>query len=331
MVWDFKTIDDSENLIDLDEEQERRIGLYAKSLESAAASEVASPKYSNYFVKEGIGTASAGVVDGGNMEYGMCQALHGEECAVSAWRSSGGWAGENDGLVLGIITGVPGIAAGPCGNCRDFLRDSIDSDFEIVSGTEDGGVAVVVPFGMYLFDKYGEPEELPQHFENNLRKAISDGERHAFDPYSPPGLHPERKYYASLVTPTETFTGSISLRCEYHPTYPIEDAIRGAEKHSNPFMDYVIIASKGNIPDVMYRDRQHLLELNLDAEILKDKLLDPKVYLVDYGMEDSKLVLNSVMGTTVKEWLPMPFSPRNFGEEFMDGILKPYVGRRYRK
>jgi hypothetical protein len=68
-------------------------------------------------------------------------------------------------------------------------------------------------------------------------------------------------------------------------------------------------------PHVMYKDRQHLLELNLEGELVSGKEVDPPVYLINYDVFRYQPV--KAWQTSVKEWLPFPFSPLNLGSDFV--------------
>ncbi|MFH1637486.1 MAG: hypothetical protein ABIB71_03615 [Candidatus Woesearchaeota archaeon] len=320
MKWNFKTVSNGE-IVELNDDQKPKVGTYETVLEDACSSKVANPKFSNFFVKGNLGTALASVM-AGNIEYGLCKALHCEESAVAAWRSRLP-LGEP---ILGIISHVEGKPASPCGNCRDILRDEF-AELEIVAGTEGGGEAVVVPMKEYLFENYHSAGSLPRNFKRYLKRIADKGEKSSFDPYSP--LNNERKYLAFIAGAKRNYYGSLSLRCDYHPIYPLEDAIRRAERNCDAKVGFVMVACEGKMPDVMYRDRQHLLELNLDYELLEGKPADPRVYLVNYSSEERDLIINEVKETFVKEWLPMPFSPRNFGKDFIDNVLKPHVLKKY--
>ncbi|MDO8520489.1 MAG: hypothetical protein Q7S52_00020 [bacterium] len=304
-------------LVELSKKQKTRQGEYTKMLEVAAASVVANPQFSKYFVKESIGAVGGDILPAGNIEYGLCQALHGEESAVAAFRSHYGRK-KTKNLVLGIIAGNPGNIATPCGNCRDIMLEDLGRDFEIVSGAADGGVAVVANMEQYLFENY---EQLPLPVEPMLYEkswhAIVMGESLVNDAYSPLLVRPERRYHAMIMTERNDFCGARDVMCEYHPIYALRDAIRQARRANDPFIEAVIIVCGdlgGMPPHVMYKDRQHLVELNLQQELLSGKEKNPPVYLFTYR---NAVEITGVWKTSVKEWIPMVFTPRNFGEEFV--------------
>src|SRR3989344_5739447 len=109
------------------------------------------------------------------------------------------------------------------------------------------------------------------------------------DAYSPPDVHPERKYYAAIYSRKGVYYGALDLMCDYHPIYPLRDAIRQARRSQDPCVQSVLIVGAdtsedlaGVPPHVMYKDRQHLLELCLQQELVVGVESDPEVCLVRF-------------------------------------------------
>lgn len=346
--WDFKTVmvtGGKAEFVPLTDEQRERIDFYQEALERAAESNVANPPFSNYFVKESIGVPGI-KMSAGNIEYGWCQAIHGEESAVAAFRSIFSRDEKiDDPLVLGIIAGNPEQIANPCGNCRDIMLEDLREDFEIVSGAPEGGVAVVVKMSDYLFDQ-PTPSDLKQHamhhdwLENKLHFALNGCKELGNDAYSPKNIHPERNYFAALIMPNMAtgrnedtrYFGAHDVMCEYHPIYALRDAIRQARRANDVSLREVVIVGAstkpGVPPHVMYKDRQHLMEYNLQCELVSGENQNPPVYLLTYDhalwKAEDQLKLVGAWTTSVKEWLPFPFSPRNFGDEFIKHLTEYY-------
>ncbi len=345
-TWEFKTIRRIGNgkveFVALSEAQRGRMDSYQEALERAASSNVANPPFSNYFVKESIGVQDSPwpFMKAGNIEYGWCQAIHGEESAVAAFRTIYGRPRTpHKGLVLGIIAGNPEHIANPCGNCRDIMLEDLGEDFEIVTGSAEGGLAVVVKMSNYLFDPpiardldYGD---LRSEFDHKLRRVVNHAHRLENDAYAPGTVHPERRYFAMIDTIGGVFYGAHDVMCEYHPIYALRDAVRQARRDRSARIKEVVIAGPsagdGIPPHVMYKDRQHLMELNLQGELMAGKEHDPPVHLLTYD-EKQFQPHNALFGgallaawtTSVKEWLPFPFSPRNFGDEFIKHLTGYY-------
>lgn len=320
--WSFKNAQLNSNgkreLVDISPKQKARVKKYTEALEVAAKSTVANPPFSNYFVKVGVGSVRGKMLPGGNIEYGICQALHGEESAVAVFRSHYGKKNSND-VILGFVGEIPGSIALLCGNCRDILLENLGTDFEIVAGATSGGIATVVKMSQYLFSEYRRlivgiihPKMLEK-----IELAIREGTQLVNDAYSPKDVHPERRYHALIETRGHTFVGARDVMCDYHPIYALRDAVRQARRANDPFVQSVVIVCEDFRPQVMYKDRQHLLELNLQAELLAGKENNPPVCLVKYNTQRQ---ITGAWETSVKEWIPFPFSPREFGNEFIDNL-----------
>ncbi len=330
--WTFNAIqvrqDGQIEKVGLSPHQFTRIDKYIAALEAAASSTVANPIFSQYFVRESVVPVLGAIVPAGNIEYGLCQALHGEEAIVAAYRSRCGRSTQD--VVIGIIAGSPGNIATPCGNCRDILLDDLGTDFEIVSGVADGGEAVVANMSHFLFSKFKTLSTIEIHpdLDNMIKVTIHHGDLLVNDAFSPKNVHPERKYHALIATKVERFVGAHDVMCDYHPIYALRDAIRQARRKHDPFVQSVVIVSKGSgekAPHVMYKDRQHLLSLNLQAELLAKEENDPPVFLATY---DDKHKVTGLWQTSVKQWLPLPFTSRNFGQEHIELLTNYYKGIR---
>jgi cytidine deaminase len=325
--WEFKntTVGSDGKVIftELSEEQKKRIPDYIEVLRTAYGSDVPRPPYSNYFCKEAIGVVGGPKVPAGNIEYGVCQALHGEEAAVAAFRGFYRRKPENEKVVLGILADQPGEIPALCGNCRDILFDEFGPDLEVVAGSPEFKSVIIVSMRDYLFPDF---EELPFfHISRELydcyEKLIKYKKDHKIenDVYSG-SLHPERKYYAMISTSEGEFFGAIDIMCDYHPIYPLRDAIRQIRrelKNKSFIIHNVCILFEGLEGvvkrHVMYKDRQHLLELNAEIEARLGQQQNPPVFLFD-DRHNASLV--ALFKTTVREWLPFAFVPSAFGNNF---------------
>lgn len=307
-------------------EQELKIPDYRSVLKIAASSQVALPVFSNYFVKEAIGPVGGKKYPAGNIEYGHLQALHGEESAIVALRMN--YPDYTGDVVLGIIAGEEGNIASPCGNCRDIMLDTMNGQADklhIVSSAQNGGLAIVTDLRSYLFDEYREITEkdrdslLPilaseiEYIKQNLHGKT-------YDPYSPPNHpYPDRLYTVGISNGRNNiFVGGHQVDAAYHPTYALENAISQAEDDVS--IDHVLILSSnpdGKPPHVMYRDRQRLFEQNQKQEDILGTATNPRILLINNnGQGEIK-----IWRTTIKEWLPLPFSSDNFGS-FRNEIRK---------
>lgn len=308
--------------VELSDEQKKRIPDYIEVLRTAYGSDVPRPPYSNYFCKEAIGVVGGPKVPAGNIEYGVCQALHGEEAAVAAFRAFYRRKPENEKVVLGILADQPGEIPALCGNCRDILLDEFGPDLEVVAGSPEFKSVIIVSMRNYLFSNFEElynssciDRGLFSHYFEMKDNWCMD--RMNNDVYSG-NLHPERKYYVMIDTIAGDFFGAFDIMCDYHSIYPLRDAIRQIRRGWHTYLKirgvYILFKGlkDGMLPHVMYKDRQHLLELNAQGEQFCQREMDPPVFIFD--SRDGQLV--RVYRTTVKEWLPFAFVPSAFDNNF---------------
>ena len=297
--WLFKSLlvkpDGAPELVELNLAQLRRIPLYAEALRVAADSLFQNRLFPvTSCARYWNGWAG---VPAGNIEYGLCQALHGEESAVAASRSRFsrfGWNSTED-FVLGFSSHSNGDSSiSPCGNCRDILLEEFGAGLEIVAGAGDGGLAVVSKLSDYLFDSPRELiwAEIPPYLVDSMLPIILDAEGLANDAYSPKNTCPERRYHALLMTKSGVYVGARDVMCDYHPVYALYDAVRQARRARDPFVRLVVVFCEecGSVPQVMYKDRQHLFELNLQGELVSGTEADPPVFLLTYAPEDKRVL-----------------------------------------
>lgn len=341
MEWEFKKVNVgslcSVQLFEVADSE--KIKEYSSVLKKACSSKLSNPVFSNFHVLEGVGSIGHRKIGAGNIEYGFCQALHAEEFAVASFRAgpacrqAGSKKRGDEKVILGVVSQNEGEIPTPCGNCRDILLDEFGppaGGLEIVTGRKSGGVATVTKLSHFLFDRFSKIPRASvltltkEGFTSSVWDALKGCGKIKNDPYSPLDVHPERRYFSYLVTQKNIYLGALDLMCDFHPIYPLRDSIRAALRAGDSYLEYIIVLgeTKGiNPPHVMYKDRQHLYELNFIQELIKDKQTNPPVYLVSQGTNRG---ISSVWKTSVKEWLPFPFSPKAFGEEFLEHLKNYY-------
>lgn len=328
--FEFKAISregGNTHFVNLSEAQEERIPQYTNVLQTAARSEVPKPIFSNYFVKVALvelncDNMTISAISGGNIEYGLCQAQHAEESVIAAFRSVYKRKQTTDKFILGIISGEEGNVATPCGNCRDIIIDELGTSVEIVTSAPNGKIAVVAQMSDYLFDDYKRigRNDVPRDVAEELESLVRE-EKNMLRLKSPliSQCFPERVYIGMVKTPKATFKGFPEVRADYHPIYPLRAALTIAENTGEYGIENIVIIGNGKgekQPHVMYKDRQHLLESSIYGELIGVGKSDPPVYLVTL---DNKTI-TGVWCTTAAEWLPLPFSLKNFGSGFVNEL-----------
>src|SRR3989344_3748244 len=267
--WEFFELDQDKSVVPLSIQNLKVVSWLENTLGVAAESKVPNPKFSKYYVN-----CACLVVDmirnepihllirvsGGNIEYGLCQALHGEEslvAAVSSRLSELGGTGDKNRYAVFIAFSSrfeTGRVPTCCGNCRDIMRDNFPINTMIFSGHSNGGKVIVSRLSDLLVDDFGL---LNLNSPNIIIR------------------------YAARDT---IIRGQYLENDIYFPGQPICDA---------------------NII------------LQISAPILF--FFDPLVHLVTYelALADKHPIINGYWETSVKKWLPYPFSPAAFGDEFV--------------
>ncbi|MDO8661597.1 MAG: hypothetical protein Q7K43_06940 [Candidatus Woesearchaeota archaeon] len=299
--WQFKS---SDGKISLNDECER---LYARCMAAALLSHC-NPNQSNYPVLSAGLTEANIFVCGGNIEYGMMgRGIHSEEALVGAAIQVGG---KNSKLsLIGIISGVPGNVAMPCGNCRDLLEWYCTADAVIVCGSPTGGEATVMRLSSYFNEDFKKLEVF-QLNESGKDAAMQEALRSERNAYHPCVLK-EKVYGASFSCESSVFGGHFAGDSAFHPVFPIRNAI--STLHNSTDNDKfrvtkLTIVQTGRKPSVPYIERQHLLEFEcyLRKKYRRSSPID--VRLIE---TDTQGAVVRAWKTNSTEWIPYAFRPEN--------------------
>lgn len=311
-------------------------------LDQAARSSCSRPIFSQFHVSGSITDwpwATQPHLHSGNVEYGYYQALHNEEAAAIALIAT-----HNTGtLQLPILALVNGSGPGsletmtmPCGNCRDILRDTIGPECALIAGTRDGGMAIFARLKDILFDRYTTiPIPDASAVIEEIQNIISECRILEKNPYRRADILPLREYAISIRTVDGIFgqrrhVGAARVGADFHPIYAGEMAVLCTELESDPYLDIITVVVEGNgasPPDVLYRDRQRVCEFVFECELVTGKsYLELPIQLFTHENNE----LTGAWQTSINEWLPLPFTPRSFGDEFLKryaAYLKEKYGR----
>lgn len=280
----------------------------------------AYPHQSGYFVKTAGMTKNGIYYKGGNKEYAHSDAfIHGETAVVSGLRDMTdssieviGWHRE------GVLTSAD--FGRPCGNCRDVLKEYCSPETFLLNGNKDS--YVVTRLKDFLFEDF-KKADFSKIKISDLRpalEALSGGN----DIYLPEKLKGET-YGASLVAWDGTvWPGGDYTNVGYDSIPPVMSAIinwrwnypTGTVLDKRLKIRKLLVAGKRGIPDILYRDRQAILELD---EVLRKYTKSPQPLKVQ--------ILNGrgeVYETNVEEMLPGPFSPGAFR---MDDVMLAQLGK----
>ncbi|MEK6942656.1 MAG: cytidine deaminase [Nanoarchaeota archaeon] len=286
---------------------------WVSALEVALTSQ-ATPDQSGYHVNAGGVTKKGNFVSGSNHEMAITDTVtHGEEAVIVAALET---FGREDPIEVIAFAGLGGgEIASPCGNCRDSIRQYADpNNLVIINAPREGGKAVLVPGRAYFKSDFIEVKETGELRFAAIKQAVL-AEQSAYDIYS---TKSSPKIYGAVIACENgsIFRGSFRGDVAYHPDLPISAAIAnfrdGSDDPSRKSIREIVVASTGSIPDVMYKDRQHALELAEAMQSLNGRSGNPlPVYLVNMGNDGSMKIFK----TDTNEWLPHRFSPKHLGLE----------------
>jgi len=299
---------------------------------AAFRSNLADPQQSKYIVGGSIGYFGEQKLPAGNTEYGLATADHMEQRAKTTHEFNQGRIGFDKPAVMAIVVGSEGGYAGSCGNCRDVLRDTPGAieHLTMVDAFREGGSAIVFSFKDLLVDSYPQKAKVTQDEETAINKAIKETAhpRTSFDVYGKSPLVARRTYALQINTDEGDHTWGPNTDHAFHTTTAAEVAQIMMRQDGNPFFHRAVFVgaeTDGSPPDVLYRDRQTLSTMNLDQELLIGQEFNPDILLATY---DKNKNISTVWETRLKDMLPLPFTPRNFGPEFME-YLKNEVRKYY--
>jgi len=299
--WEFRDLG-GEPLVDRNYSYLLRQALKAKP----------TPHQSNYPVYAAGLTLNGRVVTAGNHEYSLTKSLHAEETLVGRALEE---FGEDDKICrIAFADGEPGEIGGPCGNCRDLLRQYADPRTEIIQGSLKGGAATVAPISVYYYDDFEEVDLGIARRASNRRgflEAVTAEERsHKYG-------DPRKKYGAVIVTPERTFAGGFEGDVSYHPRFPVANAIAnlvysGDVRISDFKIERLVLASSDGKPEVPYLDRQHFLEL-IKTRLTRPTAIPIWLFHVREPVGDEQGRVKKAWTTDSDEWLPYGFFSASVG------------------
>jgi len=289
-------------------------------LVEAAKRATPHPTQSKFFVRSAAMIDTGEIALGGNREGMLSHAwIHGETAAISTAKQM---YGERPVIGIGYYFPEGKLEVGTiasCGNCRDILIEEAP-DAIIAAGNEGGLVIGNVNLMRFTPAVSVPAQSISPQVINGCLRAKDMG----IECYLPESLKPV-VYVALLLTeegsliPGSLYTnagydyippGISALQCYRHSTAARGD-IKGA-----------FFAGFGALPDVYYRDRQALLELD---EVLQTRFNRPgpmSVTCVNIDTATGRVA--EAVQTNVGEWMPYPFSPRSFG---MDSVIQQMAAK----
>lgn len=310
-----------------------KVKLYRYLLSQAARAK-AYPSQSGFHVRTAGVTKGGHFWMGGNKEYAHSHAfVHGETAVVSGLR---------DMLRDDPIEAIAWFKEGevteadfgrPCGNCRDVMNAYCSPDLILLNGNENS--FVYTRLRDFLFNDFRRLNM--DHVSSGDVSAALNGVKGGNDVYLPDSMK-SSIYGAALVSRNGTrwvgkhytnvgydgVTPGLSAVIGWNNSYPL-----GSISETHLSLSKIVIASEHQIPDVFYRDRQALLEM--DEILRRYKNRAPLRIDLVHAKKDERgnMVIYETRRTNTEEWLPHPFSPGAFRmDDVMDAQLRKMIGKR---
>lgn len=286
------------------------------------------PFQSGFYVFTGVAvqpgpwmqSGDEGIVTGGNIEYALSDAAHGEETGV--YRAIGKY-GVVPIQAVGFYTHNQRVDektfADPCGGCRDRLRPYCSPEMYFVQGGINDMISVT-QFRDYLFDT----PTLVDHtnLDPSGRAEAVRGLKNGVSVYLPDALK-QQMYGAAIVTDDgKVWSGSHWVNAGYDAV-PAFNAALQAWRNMSPQSNIakIVIAGEGSIPLPLYADRQDMLELGEALNLYLGRDIKKPLPVELLQVSDSGVVVAAALSNTV-EMLPHPFSAGSFG---MMDALREYM------
>ncbi len=293
----------------------------------------AYPEQSGFFVRTAGITKKGEMWTGGNKEYGHSDAfIHGETAVVSGLKDLTNDPIEIIAWYREKETG-PRDFGRPCGNCRDILRKYCDPNLILLNGNENA--VVYTRLKDFLFEDFRKINL--DHIETGSVEAALKGLFGGNDIYLPERMKNEPYGVALVSRSGEIWKGGHYTNVGYDSVTPLLSTIiswknsypNGAISKRHLELSKVVVVSQSGMPNVFYRDRQAILELD---EVLRKFTKSPcplQVELVHATKDDrGNMIIYEARRTNVEKWLPHPFSPGAFRmDDVMEAQLEKLIGK----
>lgn len=284
-------------------------------LVEAAKRSTPRPTQSNFFVRSAAMVDTEEIALGGNREGMLSHAwIHGETAAISTAKQMYG-----ERPIIGIGYYFPGGnlevgAIASCGNCRDILIEEAPNAI-IAAGNEEG-----IVIGNVNLMRFGPAVSVPaQSISPEVISGCLRAKGMGIEVYLPESLRGV-VYVALLLTEGgNLIPGSLYTNAGYDYIPPGISALQ-CYRHSPASCDDIkgaFFAGFGSLPNVYYRDRQALLELDEVLQTRFNRSIALSVTCMNIDTAGRRVV--EAVQTNVAEWMPYPFSPRSFG---MDSVIQ---------
>ena len=302
---------------------EAEAGRIFRALE-AAADTGTDPPISRYDVRVATVLEQDGIehiITGGNTEYHLPEAIHGETSLLNHVASLlGGEATRRVGFLAFYTEGSCGPGYG-CGDCRDYMIAKTDwQNLVLACGQISDHTVHLKRFADGVVDEEQFPlvEEtslsLPESELQRLVEAAREAQRHGVTLFTTSQHHAGA---AGLSTAGHLYKAAGADDAAFHYRYPIGGLLQQAAAGGDYFIRAIVVAGEeGQWPRISYRDRQYGFESS--SFNLRHDLQPIQLILTD-GQGSYRL-------TTFEDALPSAFSTSSFMPQAVEEFLEKQIG-----
>lgn len=272
------------------------------------------PDQSEFPVRSSASTKSGKIITGGNAESGFSDTItHGETSLTAVALAKYGKEDPIDTICFYDLQTVEKTYASPCGDCRDKTLYYWGRDLTFLQGNEK--LITVSKLSDYLYDGFTaiNPTELNPIGRIEAFRALNQ----SVDVYLPAYLK-KKLYGAAIISKRgEKWAAGLYTNAGYDSSSPILNSVI-MWRYNNPDvqLDKLVVVGYDFVPSPLYRDRQAFLELDESTSLVtgRQKPLPVELISIDSNANSSSVgYVDGAWVTDSRQWLPYPFSPRDFG------------------
>lgn len=287
----------------------------------AAENAGSSPAISHFKVRAATIIEKDGqerIVVGGNTEYEVPEAIHGESSLLNHVTALYGAEATRTAVHFVAFYGQTCGGSGSCGDCRDFQIASTDYEHLLIAcGQATDHTVRVTRFMDQLVCENNFPEVEPTKIPlstQELARLVKSAQEARLGGVT---LFTSERHTgaAGLSGSGRTYRAAGADDAAFHYRYPIGGLLQQAQTERDYFMHAIVVVGEpGKWPVINYRDRQY----GFEASSFNHSVGKPSVTLILTNGEGKYRM------TTFEDVLPHPFSIARFKPEAITEFLKAH-------
>jgi len=289
---------------------------------SAAENAGTDPSISHFKVRAATVITKDGqdhVVLGGNTEYAVPEAIHGESSLINHVTALYGADTTRQALRFVAFFSQRCGLSGSCGDCRDYQKAQTDyAHLLIVCGQASDHTVRVTRFSDQLVDEDKFPSVSPDSLSitpSELTRLVDAAEQARLGGVTL-FISSGQTAAAALSYSGKIYRAAGADDAAFHYRYPIGGVLQQAATERDYFLKAIlVVGEKGHWPVVNYRDRQYGYE---SSSFNRQTGKPPIALIITDG-------LGNYRTTTFEAALPNAFSTANFMPEAVKEFLRTHA------